>query len=338
MGDLLRDLARTKPPTPDVDPERMERDLAQILTLPRPQPPSVWRGQAAFRRRLAPIAVAFGVAALLMIALLPSDRSDRVAGPAEWWHVRTAQTQLIAVGDDADPYVLELRTDTDHWLTPQRQVVLYQQNGHVGWRSEADLTRWLAAGSPPQVPMVGATNRQVRIGPVRTAVSEARDGNFVPSLYLQVPFNERDTLPADPDELLDVLKSLAPGEPGGLTYRVARLAMGMMAAPLRLEQRQAALALLRKLDGVRNNGVGLALAAPPAGQFTNLETQLVVDLSTAQAVNIRNVIKSAQHGLPAGAAVETQDFLDVGVVADSPQLPADVPVNGDVDSPFIMVR
>ena len=33
MEDLLKDLAQAKPPAPEVDPERMERDLARIVSM-----------------------------------------------------------------------------------------------------------------------------------------------------------------------------------------------------------------------------------------------------------------------------------------------------------------
>ncbi|KOV88874.1 hypothetical protein [Nocardia sp. NRRL S-836] len=330
MGDVLKDLGRAKPPTPAVDHERMERDLAQILTLPRPQPPGARRDQATFRR-LAPALAAVGVVALLLLTLLPSDRSQSPAGPGEWWHVQVASSALTVVGTTADPYVLELRTDTAYWLADRRKVVV-RANGHMGWRSEADLTRWLAAGSPAQVPEVG-TARAVRVGPVRASARESTDGPFGP-VHVQWPFTERDRLPSDPAELRAVLRSADGGSP----YVHARLAMAMTAAPLRLDQRRAALSLLRTLDGVRDNGVGLAVAAPPAGQFTHLETQLVVDQETAQAISVRTVLTAAEHGLPAGAVVESEDYSLVGTTHDAPQVPADVLVNGEPDTPFIMVR
>ncbi len=332
MGDVLKDLGRAKPPTPAVDPERMERDLAQILTLPRPQPPGVRRGRVAFRQ-LAPALAAVGVVALLLLVLLPSGRSQSPAGSGEWWRVQVASSSLTVVGTDADPYVLELRTETSYWLTEQRKLVV-NANGHVGWRSETDLNRWLAAGSPTQVPEVG-TPRSVRVGPVRASARETTDGSFA-SEYVQLPFTERDRLPSDPAELREVLTSLT--GPDGSPYVLARLAMAITATPLRPDQRQAALSLLRTLNGVRDTGTGLAVAAPPAGQFTQLETQLVVDHETSQAISIRTVLTSPERGLPAGAAVESEDYNLIGMTRDSPQTPTDVLVNGEPDSPFIMVR
>ncbi|ANZ37134.1 hypothetical protein BBK82_14735 [Lentzea guizhouensis] len=331
MGDVLKDLSRARPATPEVDPERMERDLAQILTLPRPHPPGVWRGQAALRR-LAPVLVGVGVVAVLLIALLPSDRTRTPAGPGESWRVHIASSQLTVVGSGANSYVLELRTDIDRWLAPKRQLVV-TANGHVGWRSEADLNRWLAAGSPSRVPVLGAQNKELRVGPVRASASETTDGSFSDT-YDQVVFAERDTWPSDPGSLLATVESLV----GGTPYATARVAMAMTATPLRVDQRRAALDLLRKLPGVRDNGVGLAITAPAAGQFTGLETQLVVDLETAQAISIRTVLTAAEHGLPAGAVVESQDFSLVGTTHEAPQVPADVLVNAEPDSPFIMVR
>ncbi|MFI6098369.1 hypothetical protein ACIA8G_22675 [Lentzea sp. NPDC051213] len=330
MGDLLKDLARTKPLTPEVDHDRMERDLAQITAMPRP---AVWSGQAAWRR-LAPVAVAFGVVAVLVIALLPSDRPEPAGPLSEWWHVRAHVSSLTVVGDSANPYVMETRADSDRWLTPERELVFFQQNGSVGPRTPADGEKWEAAGWPLKLPIVGSNDRALRPGRFRPAARETFDGKY----SNQVSFAEWAAVPTDTSELKKVLEAFArdSSDLGTLNHRIGRLAMEITASPLRPEQRQAALAVLRTLPGVRDNGVGLALPSPPSSQYAGLETQLVVDIQTGKAVTIRTVITSAQHGLPAGTAVETQDFQFIGLSGPPPRLPDDVPINGEVDSPFIM--
>lgn len=49
MEDLLKNLAQAKPRTPEVDSERMERDLVRITSMPRPA-----RSRPQFYRRFAP--------------------------------------------------------------------------------------------------------------------------------------------------------------------------------------------------------------------------------------------------------------------------------------------
>lgn len=319
MGDLLKDLARTRPFTPDVDPERMERDLARIVSLPRASQRE-WTGAPSFTRRFGPVLVAFVAVALIVLVVLPSNRSTQLTMPPKWWHVLTRHYLVLAVGDPANPYFMRLVSDTDEYFAPGERVKVSQLSGVVAPRSPDDQTRWVAAGSPNPVPIV-SMHHALRIGPMKPGAW--KDHN---SAFGAIPFADIDKLPADVE---------------GLRTAISRDdAMRLMIGPLRTDQRHAVFALLRDLsrdmgqvvlpDG--RTGVGVALPPVESAQFGLVENQLIVDERTAEPIVQRQVTTTARHGLPAGAAVVMEEYRYLG--ADG-QGPPDVTENREVESPII---
>jgi hypothetical protein len=321
MGDLLKDLARTRPSTPDVDPERMERDLARITSLPRLRE---WAGAPSFTRRFGPVLVAFAAVVLLVLAIRPSDHARQIAQPQPWWHVQTRSNSLLPVGDPADPYVMRLVSDTEEWFAPGRHVKVSQLNGMVAPKSANDDARWATAGAPMVVPIVGM-NHNLRVGQMRPGA-----GKDDISAFGTIPYEEIGNLFTDVSALGSGVRP--PREPG----QMMRLAI----APLRDDQRQALLALLRTSardigrvtlpDG--RVGVGVALAPVESPQFGAVEEQLVVDERTAQPIVHQQVLITPRYGLPAGTPIWSEEYLHLGLTDDASG-PPDVSAIGEVVSP-----
>ncbi|PWK90651.1 hypothetical protein C8D88_101669 [Lentzea atacamensis] len=322
MGDLLKDLARTRPSTPDVDPERMERDLARITSLPSPRD---WAWAPSFTRRFGPVLVAFAAAVLLVLAILPSDRTRQFADPQPWWHVLTRNTSLLLVGDPANPYVMRMVSDTDEWFAPGRHVKVSQLSGLVAPKSANDDARWVTAGAPMVVPIVGM-NHNLRVGQMRPGAWKDDISTFG-----TIPYEEIGNLFTDVSASGSGVRP--PREPG----QMMRLAI----APLRDDQRQALLALLRTSardlgrvtlpDG--RVGVGVALA-PVESQFGTVEEQLVVDERTAQPIVHQQVLTTSRHGLPAGTPIWSEEYLHLGL-ADGATGPPDVNAIGEPVPPIV---
>lgn len=342
MGDLLKDLARTRPSTPDVDQERMERDLARIVSLPRSSFRE-WAGAPAFRR-LVPALVAVAVVALAVV-LVPSEPRQQLGTAPEKWHVLSRLASLMVVGDATNPYVVRFASETDKWLAAEGQTTISQLSATVTPYSHEDGTKWVAAGSPSRAQQVGG-NHQVRIGTLRPGVAKTNYPDFQMSNYDRVRFDALGSLPAKPVELKKSLEALIPNyDQTRDVDRLAALAMGMTAANVRPDQRSAAFELLKGLGAVRELGIvtlpngrkgtGVALTRPDGFQFSNLETQLVIDEATLLPIIIRNVITTAQYGLPAGTSVSEEEFVVLEATSADPILPEDVVVNGEVESPII---
>lgn len=308
MADLLNDLAKIRPLDPEVDHDRMERDLARIVALPRPQPRGR-TGAPSFTRRFGPALVAFAAVVLLVLTLRPSEPATQIAEPKAWWHVQTRNTSLLPVGDPANPYVMQLTSDNERWFAPARHVRVSQLNGVVSPRSAADGARWETAGVPAVVPIVG-TNHNLRVGPMRP--SAWQDGD---SAFGTIPYEKIDEL--FPDANASGTAVSPPREPGQLM----RLAIG----PLRDDQRQALFALLkasaRDLGRVTlpdgRVGLGVALAPVASPLFGTLEEQLVVDERTALPIVHRQVLTTARYGLPAGTPVSSEEYLHLGLTDDA---------------------
>ncbi|GGU20398.1 hypothetical protein [Lentzea flava] len=334
MEDLMKDLARVKPPTPEVDPERMERDLARITALPRPR--SV---RLRSLRRFTPLLVAAAVIALVVVLLPKPTQPVQPAAPASWWHVLTEQTSLMIVGDPANPYTVRFHSKTDQWLTADTQVTVVQKDGEVMPYSNDDTAKWEAAGKPATAPQVGGS-RSVRIGPMKPAVQKTNVAGFQMSLHSNARFDSFESLPADPVELKNALETIS----GKDTYKTASLAMGLMSANVRDEQRRAAFELLKNLDGAhslpdvdRPEGriVGVAIPAPPTFQFSDVETQLWLKAETGLPHSKSDVITTPQHGLPRGTPIATEVYLLLDKAGIDPIVPQNVTVNGEVESPII---
>ncbi|WP_434452007.1 hypothetical protein [Lentzea sp. E54] len=335
MEDLLKNLAQAKPRTPEVDSERMERDLVRITSMPRPA-----RSRPQFYRRFAPLLVAAGVIALVVVLLPRPTPPVQPAAPPQWWHVLTHQRSLMLVGDPANPYLVSFDSKTDRWVTSGTEVAVVQKDGNVDPYSHLDEAKWETAGRPATAPQVGGS-RSVRIGPMKPAVQKTAVSGFQMSMHSPVRLDSFDSLPADPVELRKTLETLV----GKDAYRVATLAMGLMAANVSDAQRQAVFELLKTLDGVRflgevpvredDWGVGVAIAAPTAFQFSDVETQLVINPETGLPVVKRDVITTPQYGLPAGMFISEERYLLLDRTSIDPIVPQDVPVNAGVESPII---
>lgn len=336
MEDLLKDLAMAKPPAPEVDHARMERDLARILELPRQR-----SGRMQFVKRFAPLLVAAGVIALVVVLLPQPTQPVQPGAPAQWWHMLTQQRSLMVVGDPANPYLVYFNSKTEQWLSASSQVTTVQKDGTVEPFSVDDEAKWEAAGKPATAPQVGG-NYSVRIGPMKPAVQKTDVSGFQMSLHSWARLDSFDSLPTDPVELQKTLETLT-GEK--TPYRIATLAMGLMTSNVRSDQRQAALDLLKTLDGVRfldrvmlrngNFGIGVAIAAPPAFQFSGVETQLLINPETGLPTVKRDVLTTPQHGLPAQMPISEEEYLLLEKVTIEPIVPQDVAVNGEVESPII---
>jgi hypothetical protein len=205
---------------------------------------------------------------------------------------------------------------------------------------DRDGKEWEAAGRPEVVPQVGG-NHLVRIGPMKPAVRKTSVSGLQMSLHSQDRFDSLDSLPAEPQELRKALETIA----GKDAYRVGSLAMELMSLNVRDDQRRAAFEMIKTLDGARflgevtarneRKGIAVAIDAPSTFQFTNVETQLVMNPETGLPIIKRDVITTPQHGLPAQMAISEEEYLLLEQVAFEPILPLDVPVNGEVESPII---
>lgn len=334
MEDLLKELAQAKPPAPEVDPARMEGDLARILAMPRHRP-------AKTLKRFAPLLVAAGVIALVVVLLPRPTQPVQPAAPAQWWHVLTRQWSLMLVGDLANPYLVMFDSKTDQWLSTNSQVTVVQKDGEVRFYSRDDEARWEAAGKPAEAPQLFG-NHSVRIGPMKPAVQKTHVSGFQVSVHSWERLDSLDSLPTDPAELKKTLESLTAEK---TPYRIAVLAMGMMTSNVRDDQRRAAFELLKTLEGARvldqvdvgdgRFGIGVAIAAPPQFQFHGVETQLVVNPETGLPIVKRDVLTSSQHGLPKGMTIAEEQYLLLDRTTIDPIVPADVPVNGEVESPIV---
>ncbi|MDX8029757.1 hypothetical protein SK803_06015 [Lentzea sp. BCCO 10_0856] len=336
MEDLMKELAQAAPPAPEVDRDRMERDLVRIIALPRER-----TARTQFLRRFAPLVAVAAVIALAVVVLPRPTPTVQPGAPAQWWHVLTEQSSLMVVGDPANPYLVQFSSKTDQWLSANRQVTVVQKDGRVEPYSSVDEARWEMAGKPATAPQVGGS-RAVRIGPMRPSVQKADVSGFQMSMHSHVRLDSFDSLPTDPAELKKTLENLT-GEK--TPYRIATLAMGLMASNVRDDQRRAAFELLKMLDGVRfldrvslregSFGVGVAIAAPATFQFSNVETQLVVNPETGLPVVKRDLITTPQHGLPAMWPISEEEYLLLDRTTIDPIVPGDVPVNGEVESPIV---
>jgi hypothetical protein len=335
MEDLMKDLARVKPAVPEVDRDRMERDLARITALPRAR-----SARSRLVRQFAPVLVVAAVIALVVVLLPRPTEPVQPAAPRPWWHALTQQWSLMVVGDPANPYVVMIASKTDQWLTTNRQVTVLQKDGSVEPFTEADSTRWEQAGKPATVPQLGGSH-SVRMGPMQPSVQKTNVAGFQMSLHSKVRFDSFDSLPADPAELRKSLETIS----GNDTYKTATLAMGMMVANVRDDQRRAAFELLKRLDGTRSlgevplpdgrSGIGVAIPAPPTFQFSGVETQLVVNPETGLPMVRRDMISTPQHGVPAGFPISQEQYLLLDSTTIDPIVPQDVPVNGPVESPIV---
>ncbi|SMD09342.1 hypothetical protein [Lentzea albidocapillata] len=334
MEDLMKDLAQARPPVPEVDRDRMERDLARIVTLPRERPV-----RRQFVRRFAPLLV-IGVVIVLAVVLLPSPPQPvQPASTPQWWRVLRQQSSLMVVGEPTKPYIVRFDSRTDQWQAGKREIAVVQKDGKVEPFSRGDNTAWEAAGRPEVVPQLGGS-RSVRIGPMAPAVQES----YVSGLSLTSAYWERlesfDDLPADP---AGMRAKLQPEEKGA--YELADLVMAVMIADVRDDQRRGAFELLRSLDGVRyldrvplpdkGMGVGVAIPALPQFQFGDVETQFVINPATGKPILKRNVITKSQHGLPSMTSIAEERYLLLEGTNAEPILPLGVPVNGEVESPII---
>ena len=126
--------------------------------------------------------------------------------------------------------------------------------------------------------------------------------------------------------------------------RTAMLAIGMLSANVRPDQRAAAFELVkwhnpRELGTVTlpdgRKGLGLAVRAPQKFQFTYLETQVVVDPQTFLPLVVRDVLTWPAYGLPVGTTVAEEEFKIIEATDAEPALPSGVTVNGEVESPII---
>jgi hypothetical protein len=321
MGDLLNDLARTRPPTPEVDHDRMERDLARITALPRPGR-RAWA--SSFGRRFGPVLVAVAAVVLLVLAVLPSDRAEPIANLGTWWHVQTRYTTLWQVGDPANPYLMRHAYDSDEWVAPGRQVTVTQLNGLISPRSAEDATKYEAAGKPNPVPVVGM-KWSLRVGPLRPAASSEP---YMPILE-NVPFEAIAGLPTDVEELRKIVNHPSHG-------------FSLASSPLRTDQRHALFALLKTMtrdlgkvtlpDG--RTGLGVAIAPVESFWTGNYEEQLIVDEQTAEPIVIRHVLVAPWSNLPAGTVVTSTEFVHLGMTRGA-EGPPDVERIGKGEDPIV---
>lgn len=337
MEDILKDLAQAQPPTPEVDPARMESDLARIVLLPRERPV-----RKLFLKRFAPLVV-IGAVIVLVVVLLPSPPQPvQPAAPPKWWHALTRQWSVMIVGDPAKPYAAFFDSKTERWMATNQQVTVIQKDGDVrAFSLVPDGREWEEAGKPETVPQVGGSHL-VRIGPMKPAVLKTSVAGVQMSLHSQTRVDSLDSLPADPQELRKSLETVAGKDP----YRVASLAMDLMAMNVRDDQRRAAFELIKTLDGARflgevtvlneRKGVAVAIPAPPTFQFSDVETQLVMNPETGLPILKRDVITTPQHNLPAQMAIVSEEYLLLEQVGFEPIVPQNVPVNGEVESPIIV--
>jgi len=330
MEDLLKDLAQAKPPAPEVDPERMERDLARITAMPRPAK------TRTSLRRFSPVLVAAAVIALAVVLLPRPAPPVQPAAPPQRWHVLTQKWELMIVGEPANPYTVVLSATDERWAGPDSQVDVTQKNGEVAPFTRDDEARWETAGKPTKAPQLGG-HGSVRIGPMQPAVRKI-DGPEP---------NPFAGLPADPVELKKTLQTISgdKGSPDSLNYQTAMLAMQMMTANISDDRRRAAFEALKTVDGVRlldrmtlrdgRSGTGVAIPAPPTFQFTGFETQLVVNQETGLPMARRNVLTSPQHGLPVTTPIFEEEYLLLERTTIDPILPHGVVVNAAPESPII---
>ncbi|MFD5825832.1 hypothetical protein [Lentzea sp. NPDC060358] len=335
MEDLLKDLAAAKPPVPEVDRDRMERDLARIITLPKDRPV---RRQLV--RRFAPLLVVAAVVVLAVVLLPAPPQPVQPAAAPRWWHVLTRLNSTMVVGDPAKPYLAFFTSVTEQWVGANSRITVGQKEGDV---SPSAITRdhdgWVDAGSPATAPLVGGS-RSVRFGPMKPYLQKTTVSGFQMSAHSQVRIDSLDSLPADPAELKKALETIV----GKDSYRVATLAMELMTSNIRPDQRAAAFEMLTTLDGVRSlgqtswrgqDGVGVAIDAPRNFQFADVETRFIVNPGTGLPIAKFDLTTTPQYGLPAGLPISSEEYLLLDDVDFEPILPKDIPVNEPVESPII---
>jgi hypothetical protein len=236
---------------------------------------------------------------------------------------------------------------TDRWFSAGSQTTVQQGGGGVVPFSASDMTKWEAAGRPGRARQVGG-NHDVRIGPVAMAVTRTSDTTFAITAVDRLGLDTLHTLPTSRIPLENALRTHISGidrlSQDEARYRLALLAMDVLAMNTTPEQQRAAYQLLTGLF-VRNmekvplpngrEGLMGVVPTPPRFQFSNVETQLMVDPKTYSPIMIRDVITTPQHGLAAGTAISTTEFLDMEPTTGEPHVPDDVVVNGEVDSPII---
>jgi hypothetical protein len=294
----------------------------------------------ALIRRFVPLLVA-AAGIVLVVVLLPSPPPPVQPDVApQSWHVLTQEWSLMVVGDPANPYVVRFDSKTDRWLSADSQVNVVQKNAAVAPFSRDDDDKWVAAGKPAKAPQVGG-NHSVRIGPMKPAVQKTSIAGFQMSAHSHVRFDSLDSLPEDPAELKKALQTIT----GKDTHQIAAVAMEIMTANVRNEQRQAAFELLKGFDGARflgevtlrdgRSGIGVAIPAPPTFQFTDVETQLVINPETGLPMVKRDVITTPQFNLSAPMPIYEEEYLLLDKTSIDPIVPQDVPVNGEVESPII---
>lgn len=336
MEDLMKALARAKPFTPEVDHERMERDLAEIIVLPHEEKP-----RYRVVKRFAPLLVIGAVIALVVVLLPSPPEPVQPAAPPRWWHVLTQVRSMMIVGDPAKPYAADIMSKTDRWVSSTSEVTVLQKDGSVrAVQLTAERDEWEAAGRPEFVPVVGGTTK-VHIGPMKPAVRRNTVSGFQMSAHSEARFDSLDSLPADPGKLRTALEKIV----GSDTYRLATLAIELISSNLRPDQRVAAFDVLKSLDGARSLddgmvrgeyvGPGVAVPRPSGFQFTGLETQLFLSQETGLPVLRQDVLTTPQYGMPAGYPVLLEEYLLLEEVDWEPIVPQDVPVNAPVESPII---
>ncbi|MFD9702752.1 hypothetical protein [Lentzea sp. NPDC059081] len=331
----MKDLAQARPPVPEVDQDRMERDLARIITLPKERP-----ARRQFVRRFAPLLVIAAVV-VLAVVLLPAPPQPVQPGAApRWWHMLSQLNSTMIVGDPAKPYMAYFSSVTEQWVTADSRITVGQKEGDV---SASAITRdrdwWVNTDRPETAPLVGGS-RSVRFGPMKPYMQKTTVSGFQMSAHSQVRIDSLDALPTDPAELKKELETIV----GKDSYRVATLAMELMTSNIRDDQRRAAFEMLKTLDGMRSlgqtqwrgqDGVGVAIDAPSTFQFTDVETRFVVNPDTGLPIVKFDLTTKPQYGLPADMVVSSEEYLLLDQVDFEPILPKDIPMNGAVESPII---
>ena len=83
------------------------------------------------------------------------------------------------------------------------------------------------------------------------------------------------------------------------------------------------------------SGIGVAIPALPTFQFTDVETQLVINPETGLPMVKRDVITTPQYNLSVPMPIYEEEYLLLDKTTIDPIVPQDVPVNGEVESPII---
>ncbi|MFJ1730685.1 CU044_5270 family protein [Streptomyces sp. NPDC088254] len=262
--------------------------------------------------------------------LSAAKKAEAPAAEGTYWQTTTRSEDVDVVGERGESFAVRT-TSTGEWsvgVRPgTRSLMISGLDGVTAPRTEADETRWRAAGSPRRVQAAateeaGAGTLGHTMGPLRPMVMRTDADDKIYALGPRnVSYQDLRELPSEVGELRRRLASL-PGQDSGAdaggspTAHVLRQAADLITMPVTPAVRAAAYRVMAELPGVRGLGrvtdplgrVGVGVAFPGTSRtpLGSVEQRLVVDPSTGAMLCEQLVlIEPSARALGAGLGVGT---------------------------------